>query len=132
LESRGVSAIPYLQASAFYDPFFFYGSMNAHFLLGNQYAAQGWDQKAIDAYHKAIQLQEDLLAHRHLARIYIRKGDLQSAIREQHRVVELNPIFPGHLRDLAELLEKAGEPEKARQWREKANELDAIIEKKYP
>ena len=81
---------------------------------------------------KAIALQEDMTCHKYLSQLYLRTGDLENAIKEQRRVVELNPIFPKHLRDLAGLLQKKGLANEAAQLEEKAKHLDAIIEKKYP
>ncbi|MBD3267173.1 hypothetical protein GF373_10930 [bacterium] len=128
VETPGPMAMYHLESSRSYDPYVFH----THFLLGSHYAAQGWNQKAIASLNRAIQLQEDMMAHRYLSRIYQRMGDLDAAIREQKRVVELNPIFPDHLRDLAELLRQDGQTGNADELEKRAKELDAIIEKKYP
>lgn len=127
-ESQGITAMAYLEEARFYDPYNF----TTYVLLGNSYAGHQWYAKAADAWQKAIDLQEDMTCHKYLSQLYLRTGDQEKAIKEQRRVVELNPIFPGHLRNLANLLQKKELEAEVKQLEEKAQHLDAIIDKKYP
>ncbi len=120
LETPGILAIPHLEEARLYDPY----SYQTHFTLGVKYYEEGWNKKAIQSFEKAIELQEDLNSHRYLADIYLRMNDIPAAIRELRRVLELNPAFPGHYRDLAELLRKNGQNEEAEKLEAKGEELE--------
>jgi hypothetical protein len=128
LRGNTLGAIVYLEEARRYDPL----SHLAHSILGISYIQKGWYTEAVQALEQAIWLQEDLMAHKYLSKIYLQTGNLDQAIREQRRVVELNPIFPNHLRDLASLLRQNKQDEEAAQLEERAQEMDRIIEKKYP
>lgn len=125
IESRGLEAVTHLEASRSLDPFV----QQTHYMLGVYYASIGWDNKAVSAFHTAIRLQEDILAHQQLAQIYLRKNDLSSAIQETERVIELNPVFPGRYHELIALLKKAGRTENTAELERKARDLEGQLHK---
>ncbi|MBI1387892.1 MAG: hypothetical protein GC154_05545 [bacterium] len=121
--SQGLAAIAYLEDARFWSPF----NYTTHFLLGVQYDERGWTQNAIQSFERALRYQESHAVHYYLAGLYTRQGDLDRAIAEQRRVIELNPVFPGHYRELADLLDRAGKSDEAAAMRAEADELDARL-----
>ncbi|RJP28447.1 MAG: hypothetical protein C4527_12035 [Candidatus Omnitrophota bacterium] len=119
-ETPGILAIPYLEEACLYDPL----SHQAHLSLAIKYYEQGWFNKSIQTFERAIALQENLTAHRYLAQIHLARNDIPAAIRELRRVLDLNPAYPGHYRTLAEYLRKIGEENEALELENAARELD--------
>ncbi|MEW6235949.1 MAG: O-antigen ligase family protein [Candidatus Omnitrophota bacterium] len=109
LELNGMNSLPYLEAARFFDPY----SHQVHYALALRYGELGWKQKAIESTRMALRYQEDLESHEFLHSIYLGQNNLAEAIREKTRVVELNPVYPGHRRELAALLRKAGDEKSA-------------------
>ena len=125
IESQGFEAVTCLETSRSLDPFV----QQTHYMLGVYYASLGWDNKAVHALRSAIQLQEDILAHQQLVRIYMSQNDLSSAIQELERVIELNPVFPGRYRELVDLLKKAGRTANIAELEHKARNLEEQLQK---
>jgi len=68
------------------------GITSVHNLLGKVYSNMGENQKAIDAYQKAVQLTPDNInAHYGLACAYQQKGDLTQSETEFNIVLTLSP-----------------------------------------
>lgn len=126
-EAQGLRSLVLLQQARWWNPF----DAQVHFMLGVRYIEAGWDDNAIRALNRTIELQEKHKAHEYLARLYERRGELDKAIAEQRRVIELNPIYAGHYRDLANLFESAGHTQEAQEARERAAQLEAAARKKY-
>jgi len=120
LERKGLHAIPYLETARWFDPY----SHQIHFMLGIRYAEQGWEAKALESLHRALVYQEDHATHVQLAQIDLQRQDLPSAIQELKRVLELNPAYPGHYRDLAFWLRKTGDPQAAEALEKTAGQLE--------
>lgn len=119
-ESEGLDSIYYLDRSRSYDPW----SHETYYLLGARYAEQGWNRQAIAAFQKAILYQEDILSHKWLARIYQNQGNREAAIHELERIIEINPVFPGHYRDLIAYLGNSGDPETIKKLDTLAGQLE--------
>lgn len=119
-ESLGVDSIYYLDKANRLDPC----SHQTHYLLGAKYAEQGWNENAVDSLKKALHFQEDIQTRKLLVRIYQNLGDRDAAIREMERIIELNPVYPGHYRDLIAYLGKTGDPE----YRKKLDTLAGQLE----
>lgn len=126
-ESESVTSIAQLQRSIAYNPHQFQN----HFLLANRYTQLGWYDQAIVEYHASLQYQKDLKAHEYMARIYAIQQKWEAAIEQQKRVIELNPVFPGHYRDLITYLKQAGQEEEIPALEEKARMLEEEIKIKY-
>ncbi len=123
-ESQGYNSVHFLETARRYDPF----SHQIHYTLGIRYASLGWYERAIESLNKAITLQEDLNAHELLCQIYLDRNEINKAIEEKQRVVELNPVYPGHHRELAQLLRKTGQVEKAQIHEKKAKRLESQLQ----
>ncbi len=123
-EHRGMDALPFLTRAKQYDPY----NPSIHHALGSQYANQGWHAKAKESLRRSIELQEDLDAHELLVEIHLRQKNLTKAIQAKKRVVELNPVYPGHHRDLAELLRKAEREEEAIKHEQRAEALESQLQ----
>ncbi len=126
-ESQGVTSIAYLKQAVQYNPY----SYQNHFVLANRYTQMGWYDEALKSYQNALQYQEDLKAHEYMARIHALQEDFENAIEEQKRVIELNPVYPGHYRDLIGYMKQAGVEDGMEKLEAKAQELDEEIQEKY-
>ncbi len=120
-ESDALDSIYYLDRARACDPW----SHETYFLLGQQYANQGWNRQALEAFQKALRLQEDIQVRKELVRIYQRMGNREAAIRELERIIEINPVYPGHYRDLIAYLGDSADPEQIA----KLNSLAESLEK---
>ncbi|MBN2326246.1 MAG: tetratricopeptide repeat protein [Candidatus Omnitrophica bacterium] len=123
-ESVGMEAIYHLDRSRTLDPW----SHQTHFLLGINYARQGWNQEAIKSFQQAIRLQEDIQSHKWLAEIYRRQGNREAAIRELERIIEINPVYPGHYRDLIDYLGESADPQRIQELNDLADQLDQQLQ----
>ncbi|MGC9330043.1 MAG: hypothetical protein ACP5I1_20575, partial [Candidatus Hinthialibacter sp.] len=123
-ESDGLEAIYHLDRSRTLDPW----SHQTHFLLGMNYARQGWNQQAIQSFQQAVWLQEDIQSHKWLAQIYQAQGNREAAIRELERIIEINPAYPGHYRDLIDYLGESADPQRIQELNESADQLDRQLQ----
>ncbi|MBZ0256182.1 O-antigen ligase family protein [bacterium] len=123
--TQGLDSISHLETSLRWNPF----HHQTYVILGARYIQQGWLENAEKALLKSLQYQEDHQVHVYLAKLYQRAGELDKAVQEQRRVVELNPVYPGHYRELAELLKQTGDEAGALAVLQKADELDAALKK---
>ncbi len=121
--SQGLASIRYLEDARFWNPF----HHQTYVMLGARYIQQGWNENAKQALLQSLQYQENHQVHVYLSKLYQRMGDIDKAIKAQQRVVELNPVYPGHYRQLAQLLEQTGDQEGAVKALEKANQLDELL-----
>ncbi len=64
---------------------------------------------SIESLRQAIHYQEDIHSHKLLVRIYLQQNNLPEAIASLERIVERNPVFPGHYRELVDVLKKQAE-----------------------
>jgi tetratricopeptide (TPR) repeat protein len=119
IESGGLTSIYHLENSRWFYPY----SHQNNFHLGIRYAEQGWNQKAIESFNRALIYQEDIHPHKWLSYIYQRTGQFEKAIEETRRIIEINPVFPGHYRDLITLLKKTGQTDEISILEEKALDL---------
>jgi len=126
LELSGMNSLPYLEAARYFDPC----SHQVYYALALRYDELGWKQKAVESATRALRYQEDLESHELLYRIYLAQNNLAEAIREKTRVVELNPVYPGHRRELAALLRKVGDEKSALLQEAAAAELERQLSAK--
>ncbi len=124
IESQGLRSVSYLERARQFYPY----SHLTHFYLGIRYVEQGWMGQAENAWNQALQYQEDLTIHDYLKKLHLQQGDLEGAIHEQRRVVELNPAYPGHFRDLAALLRQAGREDEIPSMEAQARMLEKQLE----
>lgn len=120
IESRGLASIAHLEEARAWNPF----QHQVHFMLGVRAIEQGWHNQALESLRESLRYQEDHKTHETLARLYLRMNQLDNAIEEMRRVVELNPVYPGHRRELAELLRRAGMTAEAEAHERRARELE--------
>ena len=123
--TQGLASIGHLERARFWNPF----HHQTYLMLGVRYIQQGWLENAESALLQSLQYQEDHQAHVYLAKLYQRMGDIRQAVESQRRVIELNPVYPGHYRELAQLLEQTGDDEGAQAAIQKAQELNAALKK---
>jgi O-antigen ligase len=123
-ESNGLSAIDYLSKSRSLNPH----SHQTHFLLGLHYKNQGWYGNALESFKRALQYQEDIQSHKQMAEIYLLQNNIPSAIAEFERIIEINPVFPGHYRDLITALGDKATPERFKELTTLAEQLEAQLE----
>lgn len=124
LETQGLRSIAHLDTAKRYDPF----SFQTYYMLGIRYLEVGLPGQAEKNLRMSLQYQEDLNVHRLLAQLYIDRNDLQGAIEEQRRVLELNPAYPGYYFSLAELLRKMDNSEEALKIEQKGKKLQKKLE----
>lgn len=127
METHGLTSLGHLEQARRWNPF----NDHTHFMLGIRYIEAGWYDMAERSLNRAIALQENLKAHEFLARLHDRRGRIEQAIAAQERVIELNPIYWGHYRDLAAYLRKAGREQEALVAIRRAEELEAMAIIKY-
>ena len=125
-ETQGFQSLYNLERSRQFDPH----SNLVHYQLSYHYLSQGWNGKAVESLWQAIHYQEDIHSHKLLARIYLQQNNLPEAIASLERIVELNPIFPGHYRELVEILKKAGRTDRIPELESKAAELEAQLKER--
>lgn len=120
IEARGLESIYHHERAKTLYPF----SYQTHFLLGVAYAEQGWNEKALEAFQNALVYQEDIYARKWMSYVFQRQGRLDKAIEEMKRIIALNPVFPGHYRDLIDLYRKTDHTEPIPELERKARELE--------
>ncbi|MDP8243098.1 MAG: O-antigen ligase family protein [Candidatus Hinthialibacter antarcticus] len=123
--SQGLDSIAYLERARRWGPF----HHQTYLMLGVRYIQQGWLENAEKALLQSLQYQENHQVHVYLAKLYQRTGELEKAVEQQRRVIELNPVYPGHYRELAELLKQTGDEAGAQTALQKAAELDEALKK---
>ena len=97
--------------------------------LGEAYAAEGEDDRAIEAYRKALELntQAERVLY-NLGNVYSRRGEVSAAIDAYNSAIEINPAYAKAYNNLGSLYLKNGDYEKA-----KENFLKAIkLEPRFP
>lgn len=127
VESDGITSVANLQQAIRYNPY----QHLPHFLLANRYIQLRWYDQALEEFEQALIYQEDIKAHEYMARIYSIQQNWDEAIAKQKRVIELNPVYPGHYRDLINYKKQAGQTDGIEELEEKAKQLDEEIAVKY-
>ena len=81
---------------------------SGHYNLGRAFAERGQLDRAIQSYHRAIELApEDADAHQSLARALVMQNQLAEAIYRYRRTLEIEPDRVGALLDLAWIIATA-------------------------
>lgn len=127
VESNGVTSIANLQQAIRLNPH----QHIPHFMLANRYIQLGWYDQALEEFQHALRYQEDLKSYEYMARIHSIQQNWDKAIATQKRVIELNPVFPGHYRDLIKYMQQAEQTEGIELLEEKAKQLDEESAIKY-
>ena len=79
-----------------------------HYNLGRALAERGQFDRAIQSYHKALEISpEDADAHQSLARALVMENQLAEAIYRYRRTLEIEPDRVGALLDLAWIIATA-------------------------
>ena len=101
-----------------------------YFLRGYRDGLQGETDAAIDAYEKAIELDSSSpYLHLSLARLYLKTGRPEDALREAQRVVSLDPDHADGYSLLAGIYSASNRIEEAIEAYQRVLELDADREK---
>ncbi len=114
-------AIGHYRAAAALDP----ESRWAWQSLGAAYQQQGQFEAAIDAFERAVAIEDDALVRGQLAAIYQQTGDTAAAITEYERAASLDPVEPRYQVRLGGLYAGRGELIKAEAAYRAALAIDA-------
>jgi uncharacterized protein (TIGR02466 family) len=97
--------------------------------IGSVYQQIGDLEKAIQVYEKSLTISSNARTHFNLAGALRNKGLLKASIAEYEKAISMEPKNPEFFSDIGDALWHDGEVAKARQFLEKAVEIDPLHEK---
>lgn len=104
----------------------------AYFREAYRHQMKGELEQAIDLYRKSIETFPTAEAHTFLGWTYSFTGDLDAAIAECHRAIELDPDFGNPYNDIGAYLIERGELDNAVPWLEKATTASRYENPEFP
>ncbi len=99
---------------------------------GKELQLRGKLEKAIELYHKSIEIFPTAEAHTFLGWAYSVQGRMEEAIEECKEAIEIDPNFGNPYNDIGSYLVNLGQLNQATNWFEKAKKAPRYENKHYP
>jgi len=99
-------------------------TMTPHRNLGNYYRDHGMHDRALEIYSKGLRLKDDAEMYNSRAKLYFIKGEVQKAIRDYKKAIQLMPNRADFYVNLGASYAKAGQYDKGLQAIEKGLSID--------
>ncbi len=99
-------------------------TMTPHRNLGNYYRDRGMHDKALEIYSRGLRLKDDAEMYNSRAKLYFIKGDVEKAIRDYEKAIQLMPDRADFYVNLGASYAKAGRYDKGLEAIEKGLSID--------